>query len=383
MNLQNIAQDLAKDYLGNVDIDEKYKFELDMWQKIYKTYIQFPSLKSNSGSYYACNELVVSELMSEFKSNLTKVEHLLDDRYFQFNFTSDAYLEILKYQVIGSSYDENDYPNFNESLTDNLQAAKTFIELNEITLENITELFKVVSKGIIDFHPVQGINMYRAVDLAIYNQFDRLILTCVDFVQIDQQMHDIIELCNLNNRRDEYANFLLAQVLKAHFLRISPFYRYNELMAELLVVWFNLKQEFNLPYVVHNNLFKLDYLEFYSGLEKLRFSPRQRDITFWIKNQITMINRHLQAFAFIKVASDISIEELDLLTMRERDYLMIIICSHLKEQFFNWEMLNDELKRSEIDSTKAGVLKILNRLVMKDLLIAKTVGKSKLFKINL
>ncbi len=381
MNNQIIIQNLAEDYLGNVDIDQKYKFQPEKWQELYQSYINFPIVKSASNSFYVCNELVVSELMSEFKMLIERVEHLVPKDYFNYIQSDDAYLEFLEYRLIGSDYEEID---FNEQqMKENINAALTYINEAEISSENLTELFKIVSKGNIDFHPVQGSSMFRAIDLAVYNKFDRLLYTCVDFQQIDQQIIELIELCNLNNHRDEYANFLLMHVIKAHFLRISPFYRYNELMAELVVVWFLNRQEFTLKFLAHHKLFNLNYQMYSRGLEQLRFSYNGRDLTYWIKDQIQMINNHLEAFNFIKVASDFSVAELDLLTTRERDYIMIILCSHLRDQFFNWEMINDELKRSNIATTKAGVLKILNRLVAKELLVTKVAGKSKLFKINL
>ncbi len=381
MNNQIIIQNLAEDYLGNVDIDQKYQFPPEKWQEIFQSYINFPSVKSPSGSFYVCNEFVVSNLMSEFKTLVERVEHLLPHNYFNYVKPASSYLEFLNYKLVGSKYEELEFDD--TQMKKNIEHALEFISNADITKENLTELFKIVSKGNIDFHPVQGSSMFRAIDLAVYNQYDRLLFTCVDFQQIDQHISDLMELCNLNNRRDEYANFLLTHVIKAHFLRVSPFYRYNESLAELIVVWFLNRQEFKLNYLAHHNLFELNHQMYNRGLEEMRFSYNGRDLTYFIKDQIKMINIHLEAYDYIKVASDFSVGELDMLTARERDYVMIVLCSHLRDQFFNWEMINDELKRSNIATTKAGVLKILNRLVAKELLVAKVVGKSKLFKINL
>ncbi len=383
MNYLNLSNDLANDYRGNVDINAKYQFTDDMWMEIYKFYIKFPLLKSESSSYYVANEPYISNLISELKNNISKVEHLIDLEDYQFCFSKYAYLEFLNYKLIGSAYEDIEFDNFDDQLKLNLIKVEEYIKNNEITVANITEVYKLLSHSIIEFHPVQGANMYRAVDLSIYNQFDRLIMICVDMNQISQHMHDLVELCNLNNKRDEYANFLMSNVLKAHMIRISPFYRYNEIMADIIVTWFLSKQQFVLPYVATHQLFKLDYQAFTKGLEDLRFSAMSRDLTVYIAEQIKMLNRNLHCIELLKNASDISVGDLDLLTTREQDYIKVILNSHLYLQFFNWEMLNDELKRSNMATTKAGVLKILNRLVDKQLLNTKVVGKSKLFKINL
>lgn len=383
MDYQKINQDLSLDYMQNCDINQKYDFSSENWHQIYAAYINFPNIKSRLGSFYVCNEIVANQLISDFKNKLENVEHLLPKGYFTFDFNNYSYLEILHYKIIGGNYEEINFPNFDETLKSNLLSAQNLIEQEKISVEAITQLFKIISKDIIEFHPVQGANMYRAVDLAAYNEFDRLIFTCSEFHLIIEQMQDLVELCELNPKRDEYANFLLSHVIKAQFLKISPFYRFNELMAELIVVWFLKEHDFTLNYLSHQSLFNINHQKFYSGLEQNRFSFNERDLSFWIKDQIEMIIYHLQAFDYIKKASDISIADFEFLTSRERDYIMTILCSHLREQFFNWEMINDELKRSGIDSTKAGVLKILNRLVLKEILITKPMGKSKLFRINL
>lgn len=382
MDYVQLAKDLAFEYDKKINFNQKYNLIDEDWECLYENYITFPFVKTAAGFPLVANEDLVEDVIFKFRKLLSETEYLIDQQEFYPIDQLCVYESLLNYKQGGSEIEEIKNDNFQEIYSRNIATALEFIWSSEITLVNISELFKIVSTDIIDFHPVQGSNMFRAVDLEVYNQYDRLIMNCLSYQEIEGAMTDLVNLMNLNNKRDEYSNLLICCLIKYCFLVVSPFYRYNEILEELLIIWFLSKQVNHLKYFAHNNLFKFNPEKLFAGFYEGRFSYQSQDISLFIFNQIGAINQKLMVYKDLKEISDNAVKGLNILTNREKDYLMIIMLSSFNGQYFNWEMLNDELKKCSKATTKAGVLKILNRLNEKGFLETQMVQKSKMFKLN-
>ncbi len=380
MNYKQLAKDIANDNSIVEEINLKYELKEVDWLKLYSEYINFPVLRNNLGYNYVGNEYMINYEVISLKNNISEVEYLISNERDIWQVTNFDLNINMVYKTNGDCIDDlSDYlPKFKT----NYENALKFIEANEITSDNLTKLWQVLGHDIIDFHPVQGPKMYRAVDLELYNHFDRLLVNCIPYNSIEQAVDDLVKLASFTNERDEYANLLIAVLIKIYFLKIAPFYRFNEQMADLFCLWFLKKQKYRLLYFPTNYILSLNVEQLNRGFTDNRFSYREQDISLLMSGMIKALNSYFEAFKYIKKASDILVSDLDILTTRERDYLFIILTSKFQQDYFNWEMVNDELKKIDAKTTKAGVLKILNRLEQKKIILSVLVGRSKMFKIN-
>lgn len=380
MDYKQLAKDIGNDQLIVDEINHKYELIEDDWLKLYQEYINFPVLKNNRGYNYVANDEAINKQIINLKKNISQVEFLIKHERDIWVTKSEA----LNYNLVYKSNGVNipDLVNYANQYKVNYQLAQEFILNNELTIANISKLWEILGQKIIDFHPVQNELMYRAVEFEIYNHQDRILTSCTVKDQITDHMDALIRLAAFDHERDEYANLLIAILIKINFLQIAPFYRFNEQMADLICLWFLKQQKFHLYYFPTNYLLSFNSEILNQGLSDNRFSYREQDVTLLLGGMLAGLNNYLTAFKYLKKASDILISDLDILTNRERDYLFIVLTSHFKEQYFNWEMLNDELKKIDAATTKAGVLKILNRLEEKKIISSELIGRSKMFKIN-
>ncbi len=380
MNYKQLANDIAIDNEIVEEINLKYSLSEVDWLKIYQQYINFPVLKNNLGYNYVANEMMVNFQIVALKKNISQVEGILPNIHELWN-TNNNQLNInLVYKENGN--DITDLSDYKDQYKLNYEEALTFISNEEISVFNITKLWQILGQKIIDFHPVQGALMYRAVDLEIYNHHQRLLTPCITSEQITKQIEALVKLCTFKNERDEYANLLIATLIKIHLLKLAPFYRFNEQLADLVALWFLQKQKYKFYYFPTNYLLSFNSQLLSRAICDNRFSYREQDISLLMSGMLEVINNYLTAYIYIKNASDILVSDLDILTNRERDYLFIILTSHFRTDYFNWEMLNDELAKLGAQTTKAGVLKILNRLEQKRIISSTMVQRSKMFKIN-
>ncbi len=380
MNYKQLANDIAIDNEIVEEINLKYNLSEVDWLKIYQQYINFPVLKNNLGYNYVANEMMVNFQIIALKKNISQVEGILNNVNELWNHNNYQLNVNLVYKENGN--DIATLTDYKEQYKLNYEQALTFIETEEISVPNITKLWQILGNKIIDFHPVQGALMYRAVDLEIYNQHQRLLTPCITFNQIEQQINELVKLCTFKNDRDEYANLLIATLIKIHILKLAPFYRFNEPLADLIALWFLQKQKYKFYYFPTNYVLSFNPQVLSRAICDNRFSYRMQDISLLMSGMLEAVNNYLSAYIYIKNASDILVGDLDILTSRERDYLFIILTSHFRTDYFNWEMLNDELAKVAAQTTKAGVLKILNRLEQKGIISSEMVQRSKMFKIN-
>lgn len=380
MNYKQLANDIAVDNQIVEEINLKYSLSEVDWLKIYQQYINFPVLKNNLGYNYVANEMMVNFQIVGLKKNISLVEGILPNVNELWNVNNYQLDVNLVYKENGNDIAE--LTDYKEQYKLNYEEALAFISIEEISVSNITKLWQILGKKIIDFHPVQGALMYRAVDLEIYNHHQRLLTPCITFEQIAKQIEALVKLCTFKNERDEYANLLIATLIKIHVLKLAPFYRFNEQLADLIALWFLQKQKYKFYYFPTNYLLSFNNQMLSRAICDNRFSYREQDISLLMSGMLEVINNYLAAYIYIKNASDILVSDLEILTNRERDYLFIILTSHFRTDYFNWEMLNDELAKLGAQTTKAGVLKILNRLEQKGIISSEMVQRSKMFKIN-
>ncbi len=380
MNYKQLANDIAIDNEIVEEINLKYNLSEVDWLKIYQQYINFPVLKNNLGYNYVANEMMVNLQIVALKKNISQVEGILPSVNELWNVNTNQLNINLVYKENGNEI--AGLSDYKDQYKQNYEQALSFINSEEISVENITKLWQILGNKIIDFHPVQGALMYRAVELEIYNLHHRLMTPCITCEQITQQIKALVKLCTFKNERDEYANLLIATLIKIHLLKLAPFYRFNEQLADLVALWFLQKQKYKLYYFPTNYLLSFNSQLLNRAICDNRFSYRMQDISLLMSGMLEAINNYLSAYIYIKNASDILVSDLDTLTNRERDYLFIILTSHFRTDYFNWEMLNDELAKVAAQTTKAGVLKILNRLEHKGIISSELVQRSKMFKIN-
>ena len=266
----------------------------------------------------------------------------------------------------------------NDIIIRNMDAAAKFVhELPEFNKENLFKLYSILSK---DCLPED-----RKLKPGDYYRYDS--------VEVDMYHgcpHEKIASCM--ESLFEYANKLLTGVAKDSFERlyyiflphichyyilyIHPYFDYNGRTARMVSYWVYLltHKEYFPPIV--SEAINQTKSKYYRALEETRNS--NNDISFFLKYIFLVSIDYTLCYKNLDVINTHCKNKGVVLTDTEMNYVKKILIS-CKDNF----TYTDFLKACNIEMSKQGALKILNKFVECDILVAAaSKSKVKLFKIN-
>ena len=372
--------------LSPYEFGEYLNYKDELINKNEPLFVRLPLKSFNSKYIYYinCNELesYASDYYNELNEDLRENGSFLSFRMKNNIYTSRLYSEIegsLNVENVSTTRKrlkdiiENgaDLENRNDIIIKNMDLATKFIlEKPDFNDENLFKLYNILSKDCLDEEDQLRKNeFYRYDDVEI----DKYRGCPVD--KIEPCMNTLFNFVNENLHSSN--NVLLPHIAHYYILYVHPYFDYNGRTARMVSLWINILIEGNniLPPVISEaiNQTKNNY---YKAIEESRDS--HNDLTYFlIYIYKTYVNYYL-CYRNIESISDYAKNEGEVLTDTDFNYIKRILISN--KGAFTYQ---DFLKMCNIEITKQGALKILNKYAdLGILLVKETKSKNKLFEIN-
>lgn len=263
-----------------------------------------------------------------------------------------------------------------EVKTDNDQIIKNMIrgieyvntcpEFNE---HNLYDLYNILSQGCLDEEDklING-NLYRHDEVEIDKYKG------CPHTKIKECMDSLFEFIN-SHLKDTDLLFYLPHIAHYYIAYIHPYFDYNGRTARMVSFWISLLTNQNVLPPVVSEAINQTKSQYYAALSETRDS--HNDLTYFL---LYICNISISYFLTYKNIEEINqklINKNIILTNTEKTYLKKIMISNkgkfTHKDFTNWV---------DVNMTKQGALKILNKLCEYDLLLATTISNTKLFEVN-
>ena len=256
--------------------------------------------------------------------------------------------------------------NINESINDkiinNMNRGFNFIIKDpEFNKDNLKKLYDILSDGCLT--PENEIK-------DLYYRYDKVYISNHSGCpadRIDECMNSLFDFVNNSALKDDRLKILGPYIAHYYLLYIHPYFDYNGRTARMVQLWLLIKNGFYdifLSEAINDN--KNAY---YTALDDSRNS--HNDLTYFLTYLFRLCNKYIVIHKNLeKIKSDIESTG-ESISDRELHYLKRIIINK-KIGWFNFKRFNEF---QDIDITKAGALKILNKFEGMGLLISK-INKS-------
>ena len=265
--------------------------------------------------------------------------------------------------------------NLNDFIIKNMKEGIDFVnELPEFNKENLYKLYIILSKNCLsEENKLRGNEYYRydSVEISRYHG-------CPNSM-IDECMDSLFSFVNnvLKSSKDNNLLILLPHICHYYILYIHPYFDYNGRTARMVSYWVYLLTGLKSFPPIISEAINQTKAKYYQAIELSRDS--HNDLTYFCKY---LLNISLDYFICYQNLSAIEKElkntNCNVLTETELSYLKkILICYEGKFSYI------DFLKMANVEMSKQGALKILNKFVSYNILVVSS-GKSKikLFDIN-
>lgn len=335
--------------------------------------------------YYAsCNELnsYILDYHKEIQNDLNENGSLLSTRMRNNLVISRIYSEIegsLNVENVPTTrkrlkdlIEKNiDPQNKNDTIIKNMDLAIKFIVNRPLfNKENLYKLYNILSKDCLDEDNKLKEGEYYRYDLVEVGGYKG----CpVD--KIEECMNSLFEYVNLSLNSSN--NSFLPHICHYYILYIHPYFDYNGRTARMVSFWIYLLMDKSnkLPPLISEAINQTKN-KYYEAIEESRDS--HNDITYFLMYIYkTSINYYL-CYRNIEYISNYVKHNREVLTDNDLNYIKrILISSNGPFTYL------DFLKMSQIDISKQGTFKILNKFVSLGILVSRqTKSGNKLFELN-
>ena len=274
---------------------------------------------------------------------------------------------------------EENFPaeNRNDRIIQNMNEAIKFVHrYPEFNKENLYKLYSLLSKDCLNKDDELRAGEYYRYDSVEVDNY----LGC-PHQQIEECMDSLFKYVNnLLNHNLIFNKFvmqtLLPHICHYYILYIHPYFDYNGRTARMVSYWIYLLTNLNYYLPVISEAINQTKSKYYRSIEETRNS--NNDITYFLKYIFTVSIDYALCYKNLENIDKHSKNKGIILTDTEMNYVKKIIIS-CKDKF----TYSDFLKACDVDMSKQGAFKLLNKFVECDILNATTAkSKVKLFEIN-
>ena len=328
---------------------------------------------------------------NDLKSSIETSYMLGDDNSSIINRFSQSFIESRIYSEIEGSLNvenvpttrrrlkellEDDAPikNENDIIIKNMKAGIDFVnELPEFNKENLFMLYSLLSKDCLDEDDrLKPGDYYRydSVEISRYHG-------CPHYL-IDECMNSLFEYVNdvLKDNRNRDVITLLPHICHYYIIYIHPYFDYNGRTARMVSYWIYLLSGSNVFPPIISEAINQTKNKYYQAIEYSR--DAHNDLTYFLKYLVNIANDYIICYQNLENIEKELKHKGYVLTDTELNYIKRVLVSY--DGAFNY---SDFLKMVNIDISKQGALKTLNRFVNYGILIeVESKSKSKMFDIN-
>ena len=298
-------------------------------------------------------DIIISRITSELDGNL-RIEGV--------NTTRRQILDI--YHNVKTNLDSNDI-----IVRNMIKGFEFIISKPKFDKDNLLKLYNILSMDCLNENLELDGDYYR-VDKVYVGQHEG----CPKD-KIEECMNSLFKFVNdeINNR-----NFFLPFIVHYYILYIHPYYDYNGRTARMVSLWISLLVDMNefLPTFISEAI-NDDKSNYYKAIDNSRFS--HNDLTYFITYLLDLSNRYYLVYKNLNMMKEKLALIGESLSATESYYLKRIMINS-KKGWFNYRGF---INFCNLDISKQGALKILNKLQDFNILVSRINSKNeKIFMIN-
>lgn len=309
------------------------------------------------------SEIINGFIFSEIESNLS-IEGIRSTR---------AQIEKLN----KTNYDE--ITNINDIIVKNMLLGYEFVKNNEITEENIFNLYNILSKkSLKEQEKLLPGNYYRHDDVEIVDSRGTVVDRGINHQLLPQLMNDLITFINKEKTLSEH--LIASHIIHYYLILLHPYFDFNGRMARVLSFWYNYQNapSFSLMLAneaINNNLNKKNY---YNAIINSR--QMNNDITYFLEYISRIILSYSKLYInYYHILKKFKNKGVILQRSTENAIKAVLGLSSLDNNYFSWKDYNSF---TNDQFTKQYCLRLLNSLVELEILETSEDKKVKLFKLN-
>ena len=356
--------------LFNSELDEYLRFKED-YKSEYKIETTLLSWNSSKIYLYKSKELL-SKINDYFE--FFKELNIIDD------INPEVFLGIVCSELEGTLQIEgvnttrkqieqiikdNNPKNKNDKIIINMLNGLNYVKrTKEFNKDTLKELYNLLSYGCLNKEDELGNNYYRndMVYVANYSGCP------VD--KINECMDTLFNFINDNiNTKDPILKLLLPFIAHYYIIYIHPYFDYNGRTARMVQIWIFLLTNNTSPLYLSEAI-NDNKNEYYNAIENTRNS--RNDLTYFITYLINLVNKYSIVSKNINEIKTEIENEGESISVNELHYLKrIIINKNIK--WFNFKKF---IVFENLDITKQGALKILNKFEKRGFLLSKINSKN-------
>lgn len=241
----------------------------------------------------------------------------------------------------------------------------------EFSKDTLKELYNLLSDGCLNKEDELGNNYYRNDIVYIANY------TGCPVDKINECMDTLFNFINDNiNTKDPILKLLLPFIAHYYIIYIHPYFDYNGRTARMVQIWIFLLNNNTSPLYLSEAI-NDNKNEYYNAIENTRNA--RNDLTYFITYLINLVNKYSIVSKNINEIKTEIENEGESISINELHYLKrIIINKNIK--WFNYKKF---IEFEDLDITKQGALKILNKFEKKGFLLSKINSKNeKIFMLD-
>lgn len=312
--------------------------------------------KENESTLTFSNEedLIISQLASEIEGS-SLIEGV--------NSTRKRILEIYK------DLNKNLVSEEEKNIRNMKQALKFILEKPDFNKDNLHKLYNILSNELLSEKKKLKDKYYR----------DGMVYVGVhEGCPVDKIDVCLDSLFSYVNKEIKKENFLIPFIAHYYLLYIHPYYDLNGRTARMVFIWTSLllSEEELMPKYISEAI-NDDKSNYYKAIDDTRLSSN--DLTYFITYLMKLINEYYLVYKNINtIKEDLALIG-ETLTPTETFYLKRIIINSKK----GWFNHRGFIKFCNIEITKQGALKILNKFLKLRILKSKTNNRNeKIFVLN-
>jgi Fic family protein len=170
-----------------------------------------------------------------------------------------------------------------------------YVKRNDITEENIYELYKILSKNSLEENEkLKSNNYYRHDDVNIVNSVRIVVDRGVDHALIPKLIKDLIDYIHKDKTYEEH--LIASHVIHYYLVFLHPYFDFNGRMARVLSFWYNYKYVRTLSLLlvseaINNNVYKNGYYNAIANSKQM-----ENDITYFLEFMGSIILKYSKVY---------------------------------------------------------------------------------------
>ena len=261
----------------------------------------------------------------------------------------------------------------NDIIIKNMHTAIKYVEKMPLfNKDNLLELYNILSDGCLsEDNKLMPGNYYRhdTVEIGGYHG--------CPYTQIEECMDSLFDFVNgVLNTTDKTIRMFIPHICHYYLLYIHPYFDYNGRTARMVSYWVYLltNQKYHPP-VISEAINQTKGL-YYKAIEMTR--DAHNDLSFFLKYIFSLTCDYILCYKNLEHIEQLLKNKSILLTETDSNYIKKIMITY-QGKFAYMDFLNN----CNVEMTKQGALKTLNKLVEYGFLeVVETPSKNKLFDIN-